>query len=208
MALSNATFTDAGSAVSDIFAGIGDEYKAEGAQFEEERYTDAAQLAGQEAQFSETSTAIQTAQAERNLFTSIGATKAGVAGAGFGEGGSALDILRSSAQEGATTAAVDKENGMIQTAGYQEQQTSYNLMASAAQVDVQAEKEAATGSFISAGIQGLASIASLFTGGIVGAAAGAGGGFTPEAPADPSAPLIINQYAPPAPQPQGPSGIY
>jgi hypothetical protein len=39
MALSNSTFTDFGSSVGDIFAGIGDEYKAQGEQFEEERYT-------------------------------------------------------------------------------------------------------------------------------------------------------------------------
>jgi hypothetical protein len=159
--LSNQAFSDIGSSVSDIFAGLGDQYKAEGAEFEEQSYEKAATLAGQEATFSEMSTAIQTAQSERNLLMSLGSTKAGVAGAGFGESGTALDLLRSSAQEGATTTAVVKENGMIQTAGYQEQQQSYNLMADAAQVDVQAEKEAATGSFIGAGIQAIAGVASL-----------------------------------------------
>jgi hypothetical protein len=161
LTISNQTFSDFGSSVSDIFAGIGDQYKAEGAEFEEQSYEKAATLAGQEAQFSEMSTGIQTAQAERNLYMSIGATKAGVAGAGFGEGGSALDILRESAQEGATTTAVAKEQGLINTAGYQEQQQSYDLMANAAQTAVEGYKEAETGSFISAGISGIAGIASL-----------------------------------------------
>lgn len=147
MALSAPLFSDLGSAVSDIFAG-------EGAQFEEESYEAAAKLAGEEATYSKMSTGIQTAQAQRQLYGALGKTQAAVAGAGFAQSGSALDILRSSAQQGATTAAAVNYQGQINTASYQEQQQSYNLMAEAAQT-------AQTGDFIGAGIQGVAGITSL-----------------------------------------------
>jgi hypothetical protein len=42
-------------------------------------------------------TAIKTNQASRDLFLSLGTTKANVAGAGLAENGSVLDILRTSA---------------------------------------------------------------------------------------------------------------
>ena len=47
-----------GGAVGDIFAGIGDQYKAEGAQLEGQSYREAAQLALQNEQFTAQSTAI------------------------------------------------------------------------------------------------------------------------------------------------------
>jgi hypothetical protein len=101
---------------------------------------------------------------------SLGTTKAAVAGAGFSNSGSALDLLRSSAEQGATTKAVLGQQGLITEAGYNEQQQSYTLMANAAGVAEKADKEAETGSFISAGIQAVAGLASLATGGLAGGA--------------------------------------
>src|SRR5580704_13101575 len=103
MAISQNTFSDFGNATSDIFAGFGDLDKAKGAEFEEESYDEASALASEEAKFTATSTAIKEQQADRNLFTSLGRTTSAVAGAGLSLSGSALDILRESAQEGATT---------------------------------------------------------------------------------------------------------
>lgn len=161
MAVSQSTFSDSGTAVSDIFAGFGDELKAKGEAFEQQSYEEAAALAGQEAQFTEQSTAIKEAQANRQLLGSLGRTRADIAGAGFAASGSALDILRNSAQEGATTKAVVGEQGLITEAGYEEQQQSYLNMANAAGEAIKADKLAATGAFIGAGISAVAGIASL-----------------------------------------------
>jgi hypothetical protein len=108
------------------------------------------------------STAIKQSQADRALFTSLGTTRADIAGAGLAASGSALDILRSSAQQGAMTRAVIGQQGLITEAEYAEQHASYEKMASAADVAIQADKLAATGSFVAAGIN---AAAALFPGG-------------------------------------------
>jgi hypothetical protein len=158
-----------GSGVSDIFASEGAQYKAEGELFEEKNYDLASQLATQNEQFTQQSTAIKEGQADRQLYMSLGKTSANVAGAGLASSGSALDILRSSAQEGATTRAVIGQQGLITEAGYQEQAASYTNLASAANVAVQADEEAAKGdsiaadiNFAAAGMKAIAGVGSLF----------------------------------------------
>jgi hypothetical protein len=173
MALSGGAFSDFGSAVSDIFAAEGDRLKAQGDQFEQERYQDAAALAEQNAQFTAQSTAIQQAAADRQLYGALGRTTSEVAGAGFSMSGSALDLLREGAQQGATAKAVLGQQGLITEAGYQEQAQSYNLLANAAGVAIKEDKLAATGSDIAAGISALAGVASLATGGATGAVSAA-----------------------------------
>jgi hypothetical protein len=161
MPFGNATFTDLGTAVSDIFAAKGDELKAEGARFEQSSYLSAADLARQNEQFTEMSTAIKQSQADRNLYQALGTTKADVAGAGFAASGSALDILRESASQGAMTKAVLGEQGLITEAGYQEQAQSYTDMANAAGVAIDADKLAAKGADIAAVFSFAAAGASL-----------------------------------------------
>jgi hypothetical protein len=94
--LGNATFSDIGTAVADIFAAKGDELKAQGAAFEQQSYQQAAVLAQQNEQFTAMSTVIKQSEADRNLYQALGTTRADVAGAGFAQSGSALDILRES----------------------------------------------------------------------------------------------------------------
>jgi hypothetical protein len=90
------------------------------------------------------STAIKESQADRNLYQALGTTRADFAvglfarpmncriwrcsGAGFAESGSALDLLRESASQGAMTKAVLGEQGLITEAGYQEQAQSYTVL--------------------------------------------------------------------------------
>lgn len=162
MAVSNSTFSDLGGAVSDLFAAQGYQYKAEGAEFEKENYDLAAGLADQNAQYTQTATAIKLAQQNRAQFGAIGQTKADVAGAGFSESGSALDILRDSASQGAMQHAALNEQGLITQAGYEEQAKSYENMSAAAQVAIDAANEASTGADITAGIKGIAAVATLF----------------------------------------------
>jgi hypothetical protein len=181
MALSQTTFSDFGGAASDLFAAKGDNAKAQYDFAEGKNYGLAADLAGQNAKFTETSTAIKQAQQQRELMLNLGGERADVAGAGFAESGSSLDILRDSASQGALTHAVMGQQGLINEAGFEEQQKSYQTMQTAAIDAGNAENQAATGSEISSGIKAIAGIASIalapVTGGAslaVGAAATAG----------------------------------
>lgn len=150
-----------GSAVSDLFSAQAYGYKAQGAQFEKQNYDLAAQFAEQNVAYTAAATSIKQAQNERQLFQSQGQTEADVAGAGFAASGSALDILRDSASQGALTKAVASQQGMITEAGYQEQADSYHNMSSAAQVAIDAAHTAQTGAYISAGIHSITAIAEL-----------------------------------------------
>jgi hypothetical protein len=143
MALSQSQFSDAGGAVSDLFGGISDIFsgdskaeglrlKAQGDLAEASNYDLASTLATQNEAYTKESTAIQQAQQERNTYLQIGNQKAQIAGAGFAESGSALDILRDSASQGALAKAVLGQQGLITEAGYQEQAQSYTTMANTA----------------------------------------------------------------------------
>lgn len=159
--VSGSTFTDLGGAASDIFAGFGDQAKAQGDFAEATNYTDAAALAAQNEKFTETSTAIKEAQQTRESTQMIGGQEADVAGAGFAESGSSLDLLRDSAAQGARTHAVVGQQGLITEAGEQEQETSYTNMANAATQAGNAANQAATFADIAGAIKGVAAIATL-----------------------------------------------
>jgi hypothetical protein len=176
MAIGQQTFSDFGTAVSDFGAGVSDLFAAKGdeakAKFdlaEQQQYTLAGQFAGQEEQYTAMSTQIKQAQQEREAHQALGTTSAQIAGAGFGASGSAMDILRSGAQQGALSNAVLGEQGLITEQGYQEQQQSYTLMAGAAGEAAQAEEDVASGakkasmfSFAGGSLSAIAGIASIF----------------------------------------------
>jgi hypothetical protein len=211
MAVSQTTFSDVGGAVSDLFAGMGAQaagalkaqgldieaqgtditaqsllLKAQGDLAEGQEYTLAQQLAQQNAQYTAASTAIQAAQEQRQVTMTIGGQKAAVGGAGLAESGSALDLLRSSASQGALAVGTLKTQGQITEAGYNEQAASYGIMASTANATAagetnisgeesqianeqrqlatqtqQAANQAATGDFISGAIKGVAALATI-----------------------------------------------
>jgi hypothetical protein len=150
-----------GSAIGDLFAGFAAQSKAAGDLIEQQNYELAAKLAQQEAQFTAMSTRIQEMQESREINKSLGQTTADVAGAGFATAGSAIDLLRESAAQGAITKQVTQMQGNITEAGYKEQAASYSNMAAAAGMAASAEKRAATGDFIGAGIQVATGIAQL-----------------------------------------------
>jgi hypothetical protein len=167
--ISQATFSDAGSAVSDIFAGFGAQAKAKGDIIEGQNYGLAASYALQEQNYVATSTAIQEAQQARSTYKTLSGQQADVAGAGFAESGSALDLLRSSASQGAIALAVLGQQGLITEQGYEEQAQSYENMQQAAGIAASAEKQAATGDFAAAGLQGAAALISTLPGGSLNA---------------------------------------
>lgn len=162
MAFGNATLTDIGGTVSDLFGASADRAKAAGDRIEAQNYDLASSLASENEKFTETSTAIKQAQLDRNIYQTIGGEQADVAGAGFANSGSALDLMRDSAAQGALTKAVAGQQGLITEAGYQEQAQSYTNMAGAARMAANAEDNAAVGADITAGIKGAAAIATLY----------------------------------------------
>ena len=103
MAVGNSTIGDFGAAAQDIFSGLGDQAKASGDFAEATEYNAAAGLALQNEQFTKQFTAIKEAQQQRELVMAQGGIQANQAGSGFRMSGSALDIMRDSASQGALT---------------------------------------------------------------------------------------------------------
>lgn len=170
MAFGNATFTDLAGAVGDILQGQatakGLRLKAQGDLTEAQNYDLAASLAGENAEFTKQSTAIKETQAQREIYLGLGKTESDVAGAGFQMSGSALDILRMGASQGALTKQVIGQQGLITEAGYQEQQQAYTNMAGAARYAAGEEEsmagDAQRNGWITGGIKGAAALATLF----------------------------------------------
>lgn len=135
---------DIGSAVSDIFGAIGDE-QAQSA------YEEEATLAGENANISKTSAAIQEAQESRAVTQAIGTEEADTSAAGFTMGGNTSDLLRQSMQQGALAKSLITQQGTITTLGYEEQQQ-------AAQAKANASGTAATGGFVGGAISAVASL--------------------------------------------------
>lgn len=113
-----------GGAVSDIFGAIGD-FQAASA------YEKEAQYAGENAQISQTSAAIQEAQEQRAITQAVGTEAATTEAAGFTMGGNASDLMRQSLQQGALAKSLISQQGAITTLGYEEQQQAAGAKATA-----------------------------------------------------------------------------
>jgi hypothetical protein len=161
MAFGSSTVTDIGAGVSDLFQASADRSKAQYDLSEGQEYTLASDLATQNAQFTQDSTAIKETQINREETKALGTTTANQAGAGFATSGSGLDILRETASSGSIAKAAANQQGLITEAGYNEQAASYTLMASAADQAASAEETAAKGADIGAIIDFTAAAVSL-----------------------------------------------
>jgi hypothetical protein len=113
--------------------------KARGDLAEASNYDLAAGLARQNEAYTEQSTRIQQAQLDRQVTQTIGGQQASVAGAGFAASGSALDILRDSASQGALAKGVLAQQGVISEAGYEEQAKSFDTMSAAGRATAASE---------------------------------------------------------------------
>jgi len=170
MAFGTGTINAFGGAVSDILGGQsqarGLRIKAQGNLVEAENYDLASGLALQNAEFTKESTAVRLMQQQREAELGIGQTQADIAGAGFANSGSALDILRSGAQQGALTQQILGRQGLITEAGFEEQSQAYNRLSGFARYAASEENsmadDAERNSFITGGIKAAAGIASLF----------------------------------------------
>jgi hypothetical protein len=116
-------------------------------------------------QYTKTETAVKETQNEREIYQTISSQEAGVAGGGLAESGSALDLLRSSASQGALSQALIGQQGLISEAGYQEQHDSYVNMANAARAAAADEEKLARDTsiagFVTGGIKAIAGLATL-----------------------------------------------
>jgi hypothetical protein len=148
-----AAIGDLGAGVSDLFAGFADNSKMAGDYAGAAAYNQAADFANQEAEFTKLSTNVQEMQQSRAITMSLGQTTADVAGAGFATSGSALDILRASAQQGAITQQVTQEQGNITEAGYKEEAQQYEDMANAAVMAGNAQNTASIGADVGAALK-------------------------------------------------------
>ena len=125
-----------GTAVNDLFQAGGNAAQANDFQ-------SAATLATQNAQLTAASTRVQETQTARQVTQTLGTQTADVAGAGFTESGSALDLLASSASQGALAKALTNIQGAITENSYAAQAGAYSGESAAA-------KEASTGSTVGA----------------------------------------------------------
>src|SRR6266446_7487882 len=158
MAFGQSTSSDFAGAASDLFSsGIGADslrIKAQGDLAEARSYDMAAALALLNKQYTVTETAVKESQNEREVYQTISQQEAGVAGGGLAESGSALDLLRSSASQGALSHAIIGQQGLISEAGYQEQHDSYVNMANAARQAAASEEDLAGKTGLFGGITG------------------------------------------------------
>lgn len=162
MSIGNDTFSAAGGAVADLYAAKGYEFKAKGNRLEAASYDRAAVLADQNSEFTKQSTAVKLYQSDRAVTQSLGSLESDIAGAGFTKSGSALDLLRDSASQGALSHQILSQQGLITEAGYDEQARAARSMADAARISADAADTAAEGANIGAGIKAATAIASLF----------------------------------------------
>lgn len=161
MAFGNATFADAGGAVSDIFGGLAGLQRAKGYRAEAAGFTRAAGLAGENVDLEKVATSVQETQSERKALKIIGGQMSDVAGAGFASSGTALDLLAESNRQASLEQALIGTQGEIQEHAYEQQQTSFLAQAEAATSAAKASSIASTGQFIGAGLKSVAAIATL-----------------------------------------------
>jgi hypothetical protein len=117
--------------------------KAQGDLAEAHNYDLAGGLALQNEAYTAQSTRVQQSQLDRQITQTIGGQQASVAGAGFAEGGSAGDILRDSASQGALAHGVLGQQGAITEAGFDEQAKSFQTMADAGRATAAGEMDIA-----------------------------------------------------------------
>ncbi len=113
-------------------AGVGSIFGAIGDFAEAGDYSKAASLANQNAALALESGRIQQAQEARKVFQVTGQEAAATGASGFASGGSALDVLRSTVQQGGLQHQIIGLQAGIQAGSFQQQAAAYQGQAKAA----------------------------------------------------------------------------
>lgn len=120
--------SDMFGAGSSMFSGLGNAF---GDFAEAAGSSQAAALYGQAAQYSELGGKIKDMMLRRQAFQVIGGTQSDVAGSGLKMSGTAVDVLRSNAQQASLSRAVTDVNTRIQVNSYTAQEDAAKAAASA-----------------------------------------------------------------------------
>ena len=146
------------SGIGDIGGAVGDLFSAVGDQAEANSYGEAATYAAQYAKIAASTGQIQQAQTRRQVYSSESATQAVSAGNGLRMSGSAANVLRSSAQQGALQVGLVGEQTQVNVNADLQQENAY---AGEQQAAENAKSGAEAGGLLSA-VSGIASIAGMF----------------------------------------------
>lgn len=156
--LGSINFGSLGGAVSDIFGGIGTLKGAKAFQVASQYSQKAAQYATENAGIAEASGRVKQLQAERQIYQVIGGQQADVAGAGFAKSGSALDLMRSSVEQGALTKALLENQTQIEVRGYRQEAEAKLAEAAQYQAQASAQKTSGIGGILGGIAKGIFSI--------------------------------------------------
>lgn len=132
MARISSSSGDFATGAADIGGSVSALLGASGARAAAGSYGEAADIATENAALTKEATAIKLMQTEREIYKTLGAEKADTAGAGFASSGTALDLMRDSASQGALTKGALSINGAIQENAYLEQANQFRSMQKAA----------------------------------------------------------------------------
>ena len=147
MADFSAGFNLIGGAVSDLFEAKGQRIAAKG-------YDRAAALTEQSADLARVASNIRLRQTSREAYRIIGGQQSDVAGAGFAQSGSALDLLRSSQSEAALELGLVQTQGAIDVLDYTATAEGYRTQASQS-------RSSAKGSVFGAILKGVAAVGAI-----------------------------------------------
>lgn len=129
MATAGAIAGGIAGAAGDLFGGL---FAAKGNKAEAQAYGVASDFAKQNAVISQEAGTIKEAQTQRQIFKTVGAQEAQVAGAGLAESGSAQYLLQNSVAQGSLEKAIVNEQTQINVTGYQQQAAQFKGMQDAA----------------------------------------------------------------------------
>jgi hypothetical protein len=145
---------DLGGGIASIGGGIGDLFGAQGSKDAAKGYDAAAAAEHTNAQIAQASVGIEEAAISRDIFKTAGGQRADIAGAGFKMTGTALDLARDTARQGALATALTVNQGAIDIEGHTAQAQMYTAEAQAARA--QAKGQGISGIFgIASGILGI-----------------------------------------------------
>lgn len=123
---------------ADIGGAVGDLYSASGDLKSVGEYEQAEDIAQSDVELEKAATGIKEAQQQRQFEQTIGSQQAQIGGAGFGASGTAMDLFRSSTQQGALAHATIATQGLVNENSYQQQANAFGAEASAARAAAQA----------------------------------------------------------------------
>lgn len=152
-------FDGLGGAVDTIFGGLGAFDTAKGYKSQAKGYERAAEISRINRGISQQASDIEMVQAERDIYRTTGAQTAAIGANNLSATGSALDILKDSAQQGSMTRQLLGRQSAIQDLAYEQEELSFLGQAEAAKAAAKSSKKSGIGGLISGGIK----IAAMFS---------------------------------------------